>query len=303
MRRDTQQHIKVCVYVLGSPWLGARCPPKLLSSSTGQKRRNKTKYSWVEIRTERNNSLITVMVKPASTWEISLIYYQSRIIINTTHKTPSLHSFLLHRLNITANFHCPLTPWCRGTQLGTAVHHTYLLLLSVQEKDSSHFCTAPAWDLSHAGRQSSMNFSSVSPSTGLQFYRNCFRYLSMGRSSSGTDCSIMSLLQGHRSCHQQALSSTNVPCDQSYLWSRTCSRVELQLSTGWSWISDSLWISKFCRGTAALPWSSPLAARESSLWCLEHFSLLFHWSWSFLICSFDMFSLISGCYCCWTLPS
>lgn len=67
----------------------ARCPLKLFyhsSSSTGQGRRNITKCSWVKIRTGENHSLITVTVKSASTREISLIYYQSRIMRNKNHK-------------------------------------------------------------------------------------------------------------------------------------------------------------------------------------------------------------------------
>jgi len=50
--------------VVGLPWLDARCPPKALyhsSSSTGQGRVNIMKGLWVEIRTGRDHSVITIM--------------------------------------------------------------------------------------------------------------------------------------------------------------------------------------------------------------------------------------------------
>ncbi|NXC66527.1 PLCZ1 phosphodiesterase, partial [Anhinga anhinga] len=56
-----------------------------------------------------------------------------------------------------------------------SVHHTLSLLLPPQEEDSSHSSPAPAWGPSHR-RQSSMNFSNVPPSHGLQFFTNLLQH-------------------------------------------------------------------------------------------------------------------------------
>jgi len=55
----------------GLAWLDARCPPKPLyhsPSSAGQGRENMTKGLWVEIRTGRDHSPITVTGKTGSPW-------------------------------------------------------------------------------------------------------------------------------------------------------------------------------------------------------------------------------------------
>lgn len=56
---------------------------------------------------------------------------------------------------------------------------------------SSHSFPAPVWDPSY-GRQSSMDFSNVSPSQGQQFF---------------TNCSSMAFLQGNKSCQQICFST------------------------------------------------------------------------------------------------
>lgn len=180
-----------------------------------------------------------------------------------------------------------------------SVHHTSLLFLPLKRKDSSHFCAAPAWDLSQAGRESSMNFPSVSPSTGLQFYMNFSRSLSMGCSSSGIDYSILGLQQGHRSCHKQTCSSTNLPRDQSYLWSLIFFTVDPPQTEAGSLIH------------CGSPWS---AGGEQLYHGLHHWlqGNLYSgaWSTSSTSCFTDLgvsrsvpCTLISGCYCCCTPPS
>jgi len=60
-----------CHGVVGWPWLDARCPPKLLCcspSSAGQGRENKSKGSWVEIRTGKDYTPITITGKTDLTW-------------------------------------------------------------------------------------------------------------------------------------------------------------------------------------------------------------------------------------------
>ena len=75
-------HMSVKVVVVpscgGLTLAGCQVPTKAtlsLPSSTGQGRENKTKGLWVEIRTRRDHSPITVTGKTDSTWgKISLIY-------------------------------------------------------------------------------------------------------------------------------------------------------------------------------------------------------------------------------------
>lgn len=54
--------------VMGWPWLDTMHPPKLVYCSPGHRRENTTKGSWVEIKTGRHRSLVTVMSKTDSTW-------------------------------------------------------------------------------------------------------------------------------------------------------------------------------------------------------------------------------------------
>ena len=54
-------------FCFGLAWLDATCPPKPLHhspSSTGQERENMMKGSWVELRTGRDHSPVTVTGKP-----------------------------------------------------------------------------------------------------------------------------------------------------------------------------------------------------------------------------------------------
>jgi len=60
------------VVAVGWPWLDARCPPKLIyhsPPSAAQGRENTMKGSWVEIRTRRDHSPITVTDKTDPTQE------------------------------------------------------------------------------------------------------------------------------------------------------------------------------------------------------------------------------------------
>jgi len=63
-------------------WINGRCPPKLLyhsPSSTGQGRGSMMKGSWVEIRTGRDHSPITVMGQTDGTWGEKKKFYFSPI--------------------------------------------------------------------------------------------------------------------------------------------------------------------------------------------------------------------------------
>ncbi|XP_039924211.1 uncharacterized protein LOC120754546 isoform X2 [Hirundo rustica] len=63
-----------------------------------------------------------------------------------------------------------------------------LLLFPPEGEDSSHSSSSPVWGPSNR-KQSSMNFSNVSTSHGLQFFRNCSTWEPlMWFSPSGTDC-------------------------------------------------------------------------------------------------------------------
>lgn len=74
--------------------------------------------------------------------------------------------------------------------LWSVLHTLSLLLLPPQGEGSSHCSSSPAWGPSHR-RQSSMNFSSLSPSHGLQFFTNCSSWEPLMRfSPSGTDCVV-----------------------------------------------------------------------------------------------------------------
>ena len=97
---------------------------------------------------------------------------------------------------------------------------------------SSHSSPAPAWGPSH-GRQSSMNFSNMSPSHRLQFLVNC--------SSVGPP-------QGHKCCHQtcsnvgsihgstgpaRSLLQCGLPMGVTCLRAPTCSGVGSPTGCGW----------------------------------------------------------------------
>lgn len=63
------------MYPLRSPnscgEMDTRCPPKLLLSSlysAGQGRKNKTKVSWIKVRTGKDHSPVTIKGKTASVW-------------------------------------------------------------------------------------------------------------------------------------------------------------------------------------------------------------------------------------------
>lgn len=141
------------------------------------------------------------MVKPASTWEISLIYYQSRIMRNKSNKNNFLYSFLLHRLNITPSFHYAL-PRSGARGLGTAITSSYIFTVPSSSGEDlltllhcSSMGSLPCWKtaLHELLQCESFHWAAIP----YEFSTS----LSIGCSSSGADCSIVGLLQGHRSCH------------------------------------------------------------------------------------------------------
>ncbi|KAK4810986.1 hypothetical protein QYF61_014458 [Mycteria americana] len=73
------------------------------------------------------------------------------------------------RLNFTPNFLYLLSPSSAGGwEMGVAVSSSHIVSAT---PSSSHSSPAPVWGPTHR-RQSSMNFSNVGPSHGLQFFRN-----------------------------------------------------------------------------------------------------------------------------------
>jgi len=160
-----------------------------------------------------------------------------------------------------------------------SVHHTLSLpFIPPQEEDSSHFAPAPAWRTSH-GRQSSMNFSNVSPSHRPQCFPNCpsvgpshsvqsfrnrllqhgFPMWSQVLPANLLQCGLLSpqVLPG-------ACSSTGSPRGHSLLQASTCSGVgSLPRAAG----GDLLHCGPPWTAWAqpASPWSSSQAAGEKSL--------------------------------------
>jgi len=69
----------------GFTWINARCPPKPLyrcPSSAGQGRGGMMKGSWVETRTGRDHSLVTLMGKTDSTWgEKKVLFITNQISV------------------------------------------------------------------------------------------------------------------------------------------------------------------------------------------------------------------------------
>ena len=140
-----------------------------------------------------------------------------------------------------------------------SVHYTLPLPpLPSQGEDSS---SAPAWGLSRR-RQSSMNFSILSPSHRLQFFMNC---PSVGPShlSLGTGCSSVGppwgpaskpapVWSSHSMCPQvlaETCSSLDSPQDHIFLRTYISS---MGSSTGFRRISAPPWTSLGCRGTTCL---------------------------------------------------
>jgi len=117
----------------------------------------------------------------------------------------------------------------------------------------SHSSPAPAWGPSHR-RQFSTNFSKVSPSHGVQSFRN--RLLQYG-SPMGSQVLPANLLQHgllsprvHRSCQEPALHGklTTVSQPPSGIHLLQCGVPFV----GCRWVSAPLWTSVGCRGTAFL---------------------------------------------------
>lgn len=90
-------------------WLDARCSPKLLYHSPPCLDRGERKGSWVEVKTEGNYSLITIMDKTNTNWGKFVLIYdqsnQSRIMRNKTKSSDLVHHpSLLPRLNFSPDF-------------------------------------------------------------------------------------------------------------------------------------------------------------------------------------------------------
>ena len=128
---------------------------------------------------------------------------------------------------------------------------------------------------------------------------------SMGCSPLGTGCSTMGPPWGHKPCQQTCSSmgsslhrSCQVPAPAWVLHRVTASFGHTPaLSWGPSWATGGYllhcgppWAAE---GQPASPWSSPWAAEESLLWCLERLlPLLLHWPWCLQSCFFHVFSLL-----------
>lgn len=71
---------------------GHQVPNKVtlsLPSSTAQRKENRMKGSWVEIKTGRDHSPFTVMGKRVSAWGVNLVYCQSKSEKGREKKTKS----------------------------------------------------------------------------------------------------------------------------------------------------------------------------------------------------------------------
>lgn len=141
------------------------------------------------------------MVKPASTWEISLIYYQSRKMRNKNNKNnfPLLlpSSQVKHHSQFSL---CSPTQWCTGFRhCNHFIIHLYCSFLLRGRLLTLLHCSSmgslPCWKtaLHELLQCESFHWAAIP----YEFSRS----LSTGYSSSGADCSIVGLLQGHRSCH------------------------------------------------------------------------------------------------------
>jgi len=85
---------------------------------------------------------------------------------------------------------------CRGTGNGITISSSHVSAAP----SSPHSSPARVWCPSHR-RQSSMNFSNMSPSHRIQFFRNCSSVvLPTGCSPSGMDCSSVGPPRGHKPC-------------------------------------------------------------------------------------------------------
>lgn len=144
------QHLLVnqlCSHV--APWVGARYSPKLLChSSSGQRRGNIMKSSWVKRRTERDHSTITVMGKTDSSWGNQFNWLPIKSEYNNEKSTPVLktpfcHHSILPGFNFTPSF-LFLLPLSSSQGQGMGVHYMlFVLLLPPQGGDSTCSSSAP----------------------------------------------------------------------------------------------------------------------------------------------------------------
>jgi len=210
-------------------------------------------------------------------------------------KTPSSHRSLLCRLDFTPKFSTSSPRAAQGDgEWGLrSVHHTLsLLLLPPQREDSSHSSAAPAWGPSDR-RQSSMNFSCLSPSHGLQLFTNVpsvgpsygvptFRNRLLQRGSpTGSQTLPANLFphgflspQIHRSCQEPAPARPLHRVTASFrhrpalAWCPPWAEGGYLLHRGPPWAAG---------GQPASPGTSPKVAGESVFQHLEHLlSLLLH---------------------------
>jgi len=170
-------------------------------------------------------------------------------------------------------------------------HMLSLLLLPLQQEDSSHSAPAPLWGPSH-GKQFSMNCSNVGPSHRLQLFTNCPNVGPFPRDAVLQEqAAPVSVPHGVTSPARkpalawapltglQALpggcSSASSPWGHSLLQASPCSGVG---SLPWAAGGDLLHCGPPWTAGAqpASPWSSLQAAGESLLRCLEYIPFFGH---------------------------
>jgi len=144
-----------------------------------------------------------------------------------------------------------------------------LCAASSSAKDSSRSSPAPMWCPTH-GKQSSINWSNVSHSHGLQISMNCPRVGPFHRVQSFRNRLLQHGLFSpwvHRSCQEQALRWASHGVTASFehqpalAWGLPWAAGGDLLHCGHSWAAGA---------QPASPWSSPWAAGESLLRHLEH---------------------------------
>lgn len=152
-------------------WLDIKCPSKSRYHSSPQLDRGgkiSTKGSLIKIKTGRNHSQVTITGKTNLTRGN---YFVTNKRIKNKTKLKAL-TLLLLRLYFAPHFFASSHHWHKGTGNGAEViHHTLsLLFLSPQGFFTLLHCSG--MDSLHR-KQSYMNFSNVSSSHGLQFFRSC----------------------------------------------------------------------------------------------------------------------------------
>lgn len=171
-----------------------------------------SKSLWAEIRTGSHHLAITIMGKIDLTWGNQFNLFSQ-----------ALFCFWISLP--------PLCEWCRGIGDGACVSSSHIV--SAIPSSGAPFPCSPRGSFQE--RQSSLNFSSVNPSHGLQFFTKCSSICpSHGVQSLRNGLFPLSPLGGaHTSC-QQTCSSMGSSVHGSACSDRTL------LSTGCRWMSATL---------------------------------------------------------------